>query len=194
VKLTPRIVSAVLLALIILLVGGKIAAGGLIWLMGVAIHWLPVHKPATVLRGRVLLAAIILITVLTLAWCKSSKGDHSELSDIVLGVVVTALVYAILYCAQGKLAPTYTYLAQHMAKSSYTLYLVHAPVLVFLTAWIGQARWQLDAIHMLFGLGVLGAIFVYTQIVYFLFERNTGAIRRWLKPRLIKFTTRDQVA
>jgi peptidoglycan/LPS O-acetylase OafA/YrhL len=186
-NVAPRLVSVFLLVVVIIFLGNIIALGGLIWLMGAAIHWLPVRKPKTAVRGRMLFGAIFLVTILTLAWCKES---HSRMSDFVLGVVVTALVYVILSCAPGRLPPAYTYLSQYMAKSSYTLYLVHVPALVFIAAWMGQQRWQPDGRHLLFALGILGAVFLYAQIVYLLFERNTGAIRRWLKRRRTKSSPR----
>lgn len=192
VKLTPRLVSALLLAVILLFLGKQIAFGGLIWLMGVSVHWLPVRKPATAMRRRMLFGATILLTLLTLAWCKESH--HAIISDVVLGIVVTALMYVIVSCAPEHLSPAYTYVAQHTAKSSYTLYLVHVPAIVFLAAWIGQPRWKPDAIHLLFGLGILAAVYLYAQIVYFLFERNTAALRRWLKPRLVRNSHRSRAA
>jgi peptidoglycan/LPS O-acetylase OafA/YrhL len=189
-NVAPRLISALLLAVLAFFVGEKIAPAGLIWLMGVTIHWLPVRKPATVLKARVLLGGVISLTVVTLACCKQY---HTAVFDFVLGAVVSVLIYAILSCSEDRLSPIYTYLAQHTARSSYTLYLVHVPALVFLTAWIGQQRWQPDGRHLLFAFGILAVVFVYAQIVYLSFERNTGAIRRWLKPRIMKSSPGHQV-
>ena len=145
-----RAISLVLFGLVIGFIGKDVAALGLLWLMGVAIHWLPRKTPATALWRRVLPAVSLLVAIGTLAASKAVHlrwpgFTHFVPSDLVLGIAVTALVYAILCCSRGPLPVAYTGLAQHAARSSYTLYLVHVPALVFLTAWIGQPRWQPNA-------------------------------------------------
>ena len=182
-KMAKRIISALGALAVLLFVGKTVALLGLIWLMGVMVHLLPAVSPASRTRSRMLLFAIVSLTVATLVL---GKLWHSLTSDFILGAVVAALIYLVQTCSKINPMQTYARLARHGARSSYTLYLVHVPAVVFVTAWIGEPRWQPDSPHLLFALEILGGVIIYSQIVYFLTERNTDPIRNWLKLRLPK--------
>jgi peptidoglycan/LPS O-acetylase OafA/YrhL len=75
--------------------------------------------------------------------------------------------------------------AKRAARSSYTLYLVHLPMLIFLKAWLHLPRalpsWHVCAISS----GILVGILLYAQVVYELFEKNTERVRDWIKPYVL---------
>jgi peptidoglycan/LPS O-acetylase OafA/YrhL len=185
-----RIMGALMFAVVISVVGRDVALLGLVWLMGVGIHWLPTRRHSTLLSSRLWIGGSLAAGMVTIAACKAVHYHPRDLrhfvpSDLVLGVVVTLLVYSLVSHSEGDSLRIYTSLAQYAAKSSYTLYLVHVPALVFLTAWFGQARWQPDAKHWLMAMGILACVFLYAQVVYFCFEQNTDKLRRWLEGRLV---------
>ena len=188
-KLLAKVLSAVLLIVWVYFVGHEIAWMGLIWLMGVTIHLLPSLPVENAGTRKLLGFGAVALLMITLAWCKAT---HAWYSDYVLGVAVTILVYLILCCARKPMPALYSKPAQQLAHMSYTLYLVHVPLLVFLTAWMGGRRW----LPSLSSLGYTAAIFVlvlaYAWVVYFCFERNTDAMRRWLKKRI--FASREMRA
>ena len=107
---------------------------------------------------------------------------HPPISDLLLSPLVILLVWAILNCCTRTLSGAYVWLAKRAADSSYTLYLVHVPALVFLKAFLHLPRvaptWQSLPFH----LSLFLVVFAYAQLAYWLFEKNTDRVRAWLKP------------
>ena len=182
-SIARKALSFVGLFAVLLFVRSKIAAMGLIWLMGVAIHWLPAAPGLNPARRRAGLAAAFALTVGCLAWCKQA---HSPFSDYVLGVAIMLLVYSILHWVTVSPTGWVRTMIQYSAKSSYTLYLVHLPPLILLAACIGQPRWEPNMKTLAYSALVFIAVLGYAGIVYLLFERHTDALRRWLHRNLIR--------
>jgi peptidoglycan/LPS O-acetylase OafA/YrhL len=64
---------------------------------------------------------------------------------------------------------------------SYTLYLTHYPLIVFLAAWfIEGKRWQPNSSSMFKGLAIFGLTMLYAYSVSRLTEAHTVTVRRWL--------------
>jgi peptidoglycan/LPS O-acetylase OafA/YrhL len=162
-----------------LFVGSNIALLGIPWLMGVLIFYLPkfpARRPWT--RGLAIAAALAAVGGGLIV----GKMWHSIIADLLLGLVVTLLIWITLHCATAKLPSTYVRAAQRSARSSYTLYLVHVPLLMFLKALLSLPR-ALPGWHVcLVSLGLLAIILVYAQLVYEVFEKNTDRVRNWIKP------------
>jgi peptidoglycan/LPS O-acetylase OafA/YrhL len=98
-------------------------------------------------------------------------------------------IWILLHCATAPLPSLYVKVAQRAARSSYTLYLMHFPFLIFLVAAFHLPRqvpsWHWLAVSMGFLLGIL----LYAQLIYQLFERNTDRIRQWIKPYVFRKKT-----
>jgi peptidoglycan/LPS O-acetylase OafA/YrhL len=159
-------------------VGLNILLLGLTWLMGASISFLPAF-PARRRWTRGL--AIVLALVLFAAGLVESKLLDSLSSDLALGLAVTALIWVILHCATAPLPASYVYIARRAAHSSYTLYLVHLPLLIFIKATLHLPRAYPDWHAVLVAAGVLVAILLYAQLVYEAFEKNTDRVRRWIR-------------
>jgi peptidoglycan/LPS O-acetylase OafA/YrhL len=174
-----RLVNVLLLIGVVAFMRPAIALLGLIWLLGVVIHYIP-HLPAgNVLLRRLYIAAGVLACCATLIWCKQTR---SSFGDYVLGIVVTALVYVILSCSRTPMPKAYNWTSHALSRSSYTLYLVHVPLLVLLAAWIGTARWVPTPAHTLEGCAIFAVVLLYAQTVWFFFEKRTDDIRTRIKP------------
>jgi peptidoglycan/LPS O-acetylase OafA/YrhL len=110
---------------------------------------------------------------------------HPQISDILLSPLVAFLIWVLLHYATGPLQAAYVWLARRAAASSYTIYLVHMPALVFLAAWLHLPRavpnWQSLPLR----LALFAIVLLYAQVVYWLFERNTDKLRRWIKPLVL---------
>ena len=105
--------------------------------MGALITFLPAfpaRRPWT--RG----LAIVLALALFGAGLVQSKLLDSLSSDLVLGLAVTAMIWVTLHCATAPLPAFYVHVARRAAHSSYTLYLVHLPMLIFLKATLHLPR------------------------------------------------------
>jgi peptidoglycan/LPS O-acetylase OafA/YrhL len=160
-------------------VGSSIVLLGIPWLMGASIAFLPVfpaRRPWT--RG----LAIVLALTFFGAGLVQGKLLGSLPSDLVLGLAVTAMIWVTLHCAKAPLPAFYVHTARRAAHSSYTLYLVHLPLLIFLKASLHLPRAYPGWHVFLAGAGVLAAIVLYAQLVYEAFEKNTDRVRRWIRP------------
>lgn len=174
-----RLVNAALLVGVVIFMRPPVALLGLTWLMGVAIHYLPQLPAENALLRRGLMLAALFACGVALAW---GKLTHSQLADYVLGMMVMGLIYVILSCSRTPMPKAYNWTSHVLSRSSYTLYLVHVPFLVFLAAWIAQARWLPNAYSILRGCGIFALALLYAQVVWFFFEKRTDTVRRWLRP------------
>jgi peptidoglycan/LPS O-acetylase OafA/YrhL len=156
---------------------------GIPWLMGVAIHYLPPAPARSKFTRALFIAAAVFLLIAGLAL--GFQWD-SILSDLLLGIVVTFLVWVTLHCATAPVPKIYARIAQRSARSSYTLYLVHVPFLVFLKAYLrlpnSFAGWQKCAISI----ALLLLVVAWSQLIYQLFEANTDRIRKWIKPYVLR--------
>ena len=150
----------------------------LIWLMGVAINFMPQIK-----RGmRALMTAALIAVLLALL---ASKYLNQTGSDFALGLASTVLIYALLQTTAPSVGKLFARMAHRLANMSYTLYVVHLPLIVFISAWILRSgRWNPDWFHLTLGLLVLMTGVLYAAAVAHFTEANTAAIRtrvaQWL--------------
>jgi len=78
-----------------------------------------------------------------------------------------------------------TKVSRSLARSSYTLYVVHVPFLVLLTALLsGGGRWVPDMPHIFKALAMLAITLLYAHLVASITEFHTDSIRRWIEGRL----------
>jgi peptidoglycan/LPS O-acetylase OafA/YrhL len=75
-------------------------------------------------------------------------------------------------------AGLYSRIARGLAGFSYTLYVVHLPALVFISAWIvPYRRWQPDAVHVAIVAAIGICALGYAFAIAWLTEYRTDAIR-----------------
>ena len=163
-------------------VGMPIVLLGVPWLMGASITLLPAFPARrSWTRGLAVVSALALLG----GGLVLGKVLNSLSSDLVLGLAVTVVIWVTLHCATAPLPATYVRLARRSAHSSYTLYLMHLPMVIFIKASLHLPRAYPDWHVCLVGGVVLVAVVLYAQLVYEVFERNTDRVRGWIKPYVI---------
>ncbi len=184
-RLSPlkRVICFLLLIAVLLFIHPAVALLGLVWLMGVAIYFLPPLPIMSTAGRRAAITLALLLTVAVLFW---AKRVHTEGADYVVGFAVAVLIYAILHGSREMPSRAYCWTAQLLFRSSYTLYLVHLPLVVFLIAWLVPNRLVPDLRSFLLAFVLFAVVFGYAQVVWFLFESRTDALRAWLEPRLFR--------
>lgn len=167
------------------------------WLAGVLIFFLPAltvrrfwARGILVASGIVLSLAGFMLKARGLLFPDDSitlgrSHWHPPISDIVLSPVVVFLIWVLLHCAKSPLQAAYVWLARRAAASSYTIYLVHMPALVFLAAWLHLPRAVPSSQSFPLRLALFAIVLLYAQVVYWVFERNTDKVRRWIKPLVL---------
>ena len=115
------------------------------------------------MRAMAVAAALLLLGagLILDKWLGSLAGD------IGFGTIVAFLIWVTLHCAKSPLPSAYVRVARRAARSSYTLYLVHLPLLIFLKATLHLPR-ALPGIGvpLLVSIGVMVVLLLYAQAVY----------------------------
>jgi len=81
-------------------------------------------------------------------------------------------------------------LGRIFAGFSYSLYLVHVPIVFLIRAvlmhsgWLPKARWQPDGVHLLIGAAVSAAVFSYAFALAQMTEARTSVVRSWVRNRV----------
>jgi peptidoglycan/LPS O-acetylase OafA/YrhL len=122
------------------------------------------------------LAGLFLVAALLSAHTRAASSVVA--ADYVIGCACAVLLYALRHDRAPGARTAYSQAAGGLAGFSYTLYVSHMPLLVFLRAALVPGEpWRADAVHMGYA-GVLTAITVtYAIILSRLTEAHTDRIR-----------------
>jgi len=167
-------------------VGRAVALYFLIWLIGALlclappIPWLRRHPGWA--RGASAVAFLPLPAVMALIALRKLPGD-GWLTDTLLGLSFGAFLYVLLHRSDVSPGGRYARAAAALAGFSYTLYLVHMPILLVLRSCLTyETLWYPDAPHALRMLGVLSLV----MALAFAFSRVTEAKTDVLRRRLMR--------
>jgi peptidoglycan/LPS O-acetylase OafA/YrhL len=113
-------------------------------------------------------------------------GNSSGLgNDLSLGIAFSAFLFGILNVELGSTRCSYPRIARSFAGFSYSLYVLHFPLLVFLRAWIAPpTKWQPDATHLMWGVVVGTILLGFAWFVSVFTESKTRVVRIWLEELL----------
>lgn len=177
-SILKRIAFAALCLCLCYAVGGIVVLLG-VWLLGALLAVLPVWRTTNWMRW---------LALALYAPFFAAIPRHHPLwlpADYALGLATFALLYVLLGARQPASGQWYERPSRTLARFSYTLYLVHFPMLMILTALLaGSQRWLPDATHLAIGLAVLAFVIVYAYVVARLTEFHTEEVRNWIKRRL----------
>jgi peptidoglycan/LPS O-acetylase OafA/YrhL len=164
---------------ILLFVGSEVSSYFLIWLMGVAAAGL--HLRFRSVSGTVLLSILLPVSVLGL-WMLNYTRTGGLVSfgyDFLMGILMALLVFCAvnIKMRNGVLRRT----AAFLSGISYSLYVIHMPLIIFLGSWLARARkpWTVESV-VLYSVIVI-VIFGFIIIWWFLFESRYKPLRAALK-------------
>lgn len=169
--------AAALLAMAIM--GKEIVVLFPVWLFGVAVAFLP-GRPWGAKAPFRALAVLALLASMSFTWIVPHLPPRA--SDYAIGLVSAVFVWSVLCGAPREPSRLYEKTAEFGADISYTLYLVHVPLLTFLAAAYLRNHEPLAMTPLTFAvvLGLSLMAILYAIVLWFLFERNTRRIRAWL--------------
>jgi peptidoglycan/LPS O-acetylase OafA/YrhL len=151
-----------------------------VWLLGVGVCVARGELRAVIPRWVAWFGFAVFAGVTTAA---RVSHTHPVFWDYAAGAATAALL--ILLLAPGprdvpstRMATRYGSFAKLLASFSYTLYLVHYPILAFIDAAVmGTERWQPSAFLVVTGAGLSAAVLVVAYGISLLTERHTDIIR-----------------
>ncbi len=180
VRLPIRAMRAVLCVALACFMGRYLLDYFPIWLLGTVTFILPKPKlSGFAAAGMLYLAGFIFVCDLIL-----TKGywKNAYISDYSVAITFAFFLYWLLHQSL-KVSDGYKAISNNLSSSSYTLYVVHMPFLVFISAWVG-IRWMPTAGYMACTVAIICLACIYARIVYMLFEANTNRLRRWIECKL----------
>jgi peptidoglycan/LPS O-acetylase OafA/YrhL len=152
-----------------------------IWLLGSLLAVAPVPRDLSWLRW--LAAAILCFSLAGTAKFSPLQGIAS---DYAFGII-TALCAWCFLSAQKVANPKslWTHLSRAFARPSFTLYVVHLPLVTFMASvLLHDTRWIPDARHLAAGLALFVLTSGYAWFVAFGTEFHTDSLRRWVERTL----------
>ena len=159
--------------------------GFLVWMSGCALVF--AYRKFQ-LRAKGLLFFYLLLSALVLFGCLSAARTPiaSMLgSDPAVGIAFTLFLFGVLQLELGAGSPRYPGVAHRFAGFSYSLYVLHFPLLLFLRAWtVPSQRWQPNGVHLLYGSLIGVAVLGFAWAVSLFTENKTRAARHWVRKKL----------
>ncbi|PWF48715.1 acyltransferase family protein [Massilia glaciei] len=163
-----------------------------VWLLGTAFSRIKIDCSNTL---RVLVFAVL--AMLSLYYRVKGSNDDlvpaSFVQDMILSIVFLMLLSSMQFKADSssRLLARVKKGANFFSDFSFTLYVVHVPVIGLLTyyglAWFGTRRLApADPASALIYAGVLAGIVAFAYLFYLAFEAHTPRVRRLVKARLLQ--------
>ncbi len=178
--LARRLAYALAGAAIILMVGRDISLLFLVWLAGAGVGLLHDLRPE--LRARTSVAwSTYGCGALGLAgvFVAKVKAPGGVASDFLVAGAFLPVMYVLVQASGSNVNHAYASTAKLLASCSYTLYVVHLPVLIFLRTVMGQVpRWEPDLRHAAYGIALAAMVAAYALIISRFTEARTDALRR----------------
>ena len=191
-KFLVRVPSLLAAMLLITLLPQTVLFGGVIWLSGVGVFFL-IRKASVrkIVTHPAWLSLGLLLTVGMLLTTRSGALGGGP-GDLALGLACAILV-AGLACTNSANS-LYGKISAGMSDISYTLYLVHFPLMAFVFFVFFHGKQIVpNAVTSLWFVGLLSVAVAYSAVLWWLFERNTDEVRVFVESRIELFTDREPI-
>jgi peptidoglycan/LPS O-acetylase OafA/YrhL len=152
-----------------------------VWLAGYALTRLPAPRCGLVMR---ITAAIAYVPLVFLFAKKNFLPSLAQ--DYLFGFITFLFFWILLSARQPAGAGSWVSFSRQIARCSYTMYAVHMPALLLVTAFIaGDRLWSpTDLPHTAVALAVLAALLAYTWFIASLTEFHTDSLRAFIERHL----------
>jgi len=179
-----RLIFFVLAILALFFVGKDIALNFILWLMGGVSYLMLKKLNPSLLENKI---ALYLLTAAFIAIiCLTRSKLHPELfNNFSIGIVFAALIpFLTKTPMKSKVLKK---ISIYLSDISYTLYLAHLPIIYVITSMISAQGLTWSIRNFLIYLGITIIVFLYSRLLWYLFERNTKKIKDWISANWLKY-------
>jgi len=183
-KSKRRVLYTLLAVAVVALVGWKITLYFAIWMMGASIGLWPDHWRKRFNISVLLIALVGALVVDAVVDWKIGSDALMFVADLGVGLTTALLIGALLKNTQTKSSGAYALISHRLALLSYTLYVVHAPFLVFMrNAFVRKPlNPTLASVPLVLTIAVLGLL--YASVVWWAAEARTDDVREMIGRKL----------
>jgi peptidoglycan/LPS O-acetylase OafA/YrhL len=179
-----RLFCILIAFLLLFLIGYRIAIYFLIWLIGAAIfHFRNAYSKKYVidiLQLNKTLKIVFFIFLFTLFFIRNNI-EYPQFNDAILSIISGVFILLLSYKKMDNIALKNT--TNYLSNISYTLYLTHIPIALFLCSVIANNRNDWNAQNLLIYAFLFLIILLYATLSWYLFERNTALVKKWFFPK-----------
>lgn len=159
-----------------------------VWLLGALLHAVP-RKPTSLgMRSAASVGYGVVFFGIAIVGRKGWRAP-AALSDLILGIF-TFLFLWILLGAMHEAKPSLAgKLSRATARFSFTLYVAHTPILLFLVAVLAHdTRWVPGVKSGSLALAVLAVVVAYAWLLASVTEFKTDRVRAWVEDKVMRRT------
>jgi peptidoglycan/LPS O-acetylase OafA/YrhL len=177
-----RLAYAIVGSAIFLMVGRDIALLFLVWLAGAGVGLVHDMRPQFVQRTSAAwytycLGAFGLVGLLVV----KVRLKEGLASDFMVAASFLPAMYVLVEASSSVVNPAYAALARMLSSFSYSLYVAHLPLLIFIRTCLGHVpRWEFDFKHIVYGVAIASVVAAYSFGISRLTEARTDVVRRAL--------------
>ncbi len=177
-RAVPLTVAAVVLAVFL---GREMLMGFVIWMAGCVL--LMAYSKLREFPKRWVAPYIVFTLMILIACLAAARLGKSQVlgADLSVGLAFALFLFGVLQIDFSMRSHTYSNLARFFAAFSYSLYVLHFPVVLFLRAWLAPRRWRPNFPHVVFVIAIGMAVLVFAWFVSLFTENKTSALRHWMK-------------
>lgn len=183
-RATWRGIFLILLAFTVaVFLGPEKLIGFLIWLAGCV---LVISYTRLRIQTLARLIPYALISFLVLSVCLfAARTERLVLgNDLAVGLAFTLFLFGVLQVDKGARHSTS---ARIFADFSYSLYVLHFPLLLFIRAWVAPPLgWQPDTVHVILGAMIGIAVLGFAWVVSLVTEKRTRVVQQWFRGKIRK--------
>jgi peptidoglycan/LPS O-acetylase OafA/YrhL len=180
-SILTRLIAAAFFLAFAWFVGSGILSLFPVWLLGTALAALRIQKTQAWLRTTATVIYIPLFFFLS-----KNPWLRGPVCDYILGIATFLFLITLLGSQSAAHNTPSTRLSRVTARFSYTLYLMHVPLLVLISALLDHGvRWQPDAPHLIVGLACLIVAVAFSFAVASVNEFRTEQVRGWIEARVL---------
>jgi peptidoglycan/LPS O-acetylase OafA/YrhL len=181
-SITVKGILIILAIAVLFFIGKDISLYFLIWLMGSMVVWLKRNfaSPSVPVRNAIIIFGIV---ALVISLYKIRTGTTETILDFIMAFFMGILVYGCLFMKGMPEFPAK--IISFISGFSYSLYVIHLPLCIFLTAALGQTQQNLGIKSFLVYLLILILVAGISVLFWFCFESRYLQLRAIVRKKYL---------